>query len=130
MNRKKLTAKVSTAARILADILVLIAVALVVVSFVETAYASVPVQGNRTGIMNGEIVAVDNVGYVTILTVLSPQIGPFPNNELNVFTNRNTMTRVCNAREPAKDVHVGSTATITYHETGGVAVASSISERC
>jgi hypothetical protein len=130
MLRKKLTNNVSTAARILADILVLIAVALVVVSFVESAFAAVPLQGSRTNTLRGEIVAVDNVGYVTVLTVRSAQIGPFPNNELNIFTNQNTMVKICKEREPARDINVGSNATITYHEEGRVAVANKILERC
>jgi hypothetical protein len=62
MLRKKLTNNVFTAARILVDILVHIAVALVVVSFVESAFAAVPLQGSRTNTPRGEIVAVDNFG--------------------------------------------------------------------
>ena len=130
MLRKKLTNNVSTAARILTDIIVLIAVALVVVSFVETAFAAVPLQGSRTNALNGEIVAVDNVGYVTILTSRSAQIGAFPNNELNIFTNQNTMVKICKEREPVRAIIIGSNATITYHKEGEVAVANKISERC
>lgn len=130
MIRNRLIANGSTAALILADILVLIAVVLVVVSFVETAFAAVPLQGSRTNTLRGEIVAVGSAGYMTILTVRSAQIGPFPNNELNIFTNRNTMTKICRERGPARDLNVGSSATITYHKKRGVAVANRIVERC
>ncbi len=87
-----------------------------------------PSESSRT--VQGEIVAVDNSGYMTVITVLSPQIGQFPNNEMNIFANRGTTAKVCNMREPAKNVPVDNSATIIYHEMGGVAVADSISERC
>ena len=130
MIRKQLTANVSTAVRILADVLVLIAVAFVVVAFVDAAQAAVPPQGSGTSTVKGEIVAVDTAGYVTVVTLRSSQLGPFPNNELNIFTNRDTVTKICNERGPARNIPAGSTATITYHERGGVAVANNISERC
>jgi hypothetical protein len=49
-------------------------------------------------------VAVDNVGYVTVLTVRSAQISLIPNNELIIFTNQNAMVKICKEREPARDI--------------------------
>ncbi len=117
------------AAGIAAAILVLIAVSFVTISLVRPALAAPVLPDSGINTLQGRIVAVDNSGYMTILTVRSPEIGRYPNNEMNVFTNDETVAKICSSREPAKDVRTGN-ATISYQEVGGVAVARSISERC
>jgi hypothetical protein len=82
------------------------------------------------GTVKGEVVAIDNAHNMRTMTLRSDQIGQFPNNELNLFLNHDTTFKVCNANEPFKDMSVDRTATVTYHEVGGVAVANSISEHC
>ncbi len=80
--------------------------------------------------LQGEIVAVANVNHIQTLTVRSDEIGRFPNDELNVFLNKNTTVKMCSVRGPAKDLKVGRDASIEYHELGGVPVADAVSEQC
>ncbi len=80
--------------------------------------------------LKGEIVSMDSVNHIKTLTIRSGEIGGFPNDELNVFLNRDTMVKMCGKREPAKDLKTGFQATIEYHELGGVPVADVISEQC
>ncbi len=80
--------------------------------------------------VRGEIVAVDTVNHIQTLTVRSGTIGGFPNDELNIFLNKNTSVKMCSEKEPAMDLKVGRSATIEYHESGGVPVADAVSERC
>ncbi len=80
--------------------------------------------------LKGEIVAMDTVNHIQTLTVRSDEIGGFPNDKLNIFLNKNTTVTMCSEKEPAKDLKVGRSATIEYHESGGVPVADAVSEQC
>ncbi len=84
----------------------------------------------KEGALQGEIVSMDNVNHIQTLTIRSGEIGSFPNDELNVFLNRDTIVKMCGKREPARDLKTDSNAKIGYHESGGVPVADVISERC
>ncbi len=113
--------------------LALVAVLITALLFV-TAYSSrASAWGNgqtKEGSLQGEIVSMDNVNHIQTLTIRSGEIGNFPNDELNVFLNRDTMVKMCGKPEPAKDLKTGFNAKIEYHESGGVPVADVISERC
>jgi hypothetical protein len=115
--------------KFLALLMVLIAAILLVTAYSSNASA----WGNgqaKEGSLQGEIVSIDTVNHVETLTIVSGKIGSFPNDELNVFLNRDTAVKMCGKREPAKDLKTGFNAKIEYHELGGVPVADVISERC
>ncbi len=114
---------------LLTVIFAVIVASLLVVSFANTAFALGSMKVD-SGSLKGEVVAVNDVHNAQTLTLQSSQIGRFPNDKLNIFLNRSTKVKVCNANEPIKDIKVGHSATVKYHELGGVAVADLISERC
>jgi hypothetical protein len=81
--------------------------------------------------LRGEVVAVDNLHHINMLTLESTKIGQYPNDQLNIFMNKNTSVKVCNEREPEHDIRVSSNATIRYHEVQGLLpLADSVTERC
>ncbi len=106
---------------------VLIAAAVLVFSRTSSA---APQGTVKEATIQGEIVAVDNTNHTKTITVLSSKIGNFPNDELNIVVNKNTMVQMCTFKKLAKGLNADSTATINYHELGGMAVADSVSERC
>jgi hypothetical protein len=110
--------------------LALLAVAvLFVMSFVNLPSVQAKLIGDR-GTISGEVTAVDNLPHMGVLTLQSSQIGRFPNDTLNIFTNNKTKVMVCKAYEPLKDLKVDHNARVAYHEVGGVAVAKTITEKC
>ncbi len=111
-------------------LLVLVLSAVFVVTFTGIAFSKGMMPGGDERTLRGEVIAVDTGHYIRTLTMQSGQIGPFPNNELNIFVNKGTQIRVCGMNEPASDLQVDRNATVTYHEVGGVPVATRISERC
>ena len=124
---KKISAKAAT---LLAGFIVLIAAALMVLYFTNTAFTRESMQGGEKVALKGEVVAIDNMRHLTVLTVQSNEIGQFPNDQMHIFLNPYTTAKICKATEPAKDIKVSRSATIKYHELGGLAVADSVSERC
>lgn len=106
--------------------------ALAVIFFLSFANAAVAQAGmeSESNVLTGEVMAVNPVHGATTLTLISGQIGQFPNNEMNIFLNGDTKVKVCSEREPVNDISVSRNATVTYHEVGGVAVAEQISEQC
>ncbi len=120
------------AATLLTGLIVLIAAALIVLSFANTAFTFTrgSMQGGEKVALKGEVVAIDNMRHLTVLTVQSNEIGRFPNDRINIFLKPYTMAKICKVTEPAKDIKVNRNATIKYHELGGLAVADSVSERC
>ncbi len=119
------------AAMLLTGLVVLVAAALIVLSFANTAFTRGSMQaGEKVALIKGEVVAIDTVRHLTVLTVQSGEIGQFPNDQMHIYLNPNTMVKICKATEPAKDIKVDYNATIKYHELGGLAVANSASERC
>jgi len=109
---------------------VLIVAALFVLSFTNTALTQGTMPVKEQGYLTGEVVAVDTGHHLGTLTLRSDEIGQFPNDTLNVFLRQNTDVKVCGTHEPAKDIAVGRTATIMYHDVSGLTVANSIAERC
>ncbi len=122
------SARKNLSARLVMLLALLTAVIVSAAAYTNRASAASDMQAGNS--IQGEIVAVANVNHVQTLTVRSDEIGRFPNDELNVFLNKNTTVKMCSIREPAKDLKVGRDASIEYHELGGVAVADAISERC
>lgn len=121
----------AAAATLLTGLIVLIAAALIVLSYTNmaAAYTWGTMQKGEKAV-KGEVVAIDNMGHLTVLTVQSNEIGRFPNDQMNIFLKPYTTAKICKATEPAKDIRVSRNATIKYHELGGLAVADSVSERC
>ncbi|HUI45232.1 MAG TPA: hypothetical protein VL122_04450 [Nitrospirota bacterium] len=109
---------------------------LLVILVFSTSFAnSVPAAGSQQAVqkdtLKGEVVAVDNLHHISMLTLRSDEIGRFPNDRLNIFMNKNTSVKVCNEREPVKDINVSRNATVTYHEVQGLLpVADTVSEKC
>ncbi len=117
-------------AMLLTGFIILIAAALIVLSFTNTAFTRGSMQTGEKVALKGEIVTVDNGHHLRTLTLRSDEIGRYPSDKLNIFLNQGTKVKVCGMREPAKDIRVSRNATIVYHELGGLAVADSVSERC
>ncbi len=118
------------AAKVITIAAVLLASILFLTPYANSASAWGYMQTAQGNSLQGEIVAVDNADHITTLTIRSDEIGSFPNDELNVFLNRDTLVKMCGRSEPAKDLKTGLNAKIEYHESGGVPVADVISERC
>ncbi len=114
---------------VMSKLLIMAITAVFVLSFANAALANGSMQSGATT-LNGEVVAVDNVHNDKIVTLQSNQIGQFPNDKLNIFLGQNANIKVCNVKEPFKDIKVGRDANVKYHEMRGIAVADSISERC
>ncbi len=110
-------------------ILAITVASVLIFSLSGNAFAAGTMQGDR-GSIKGEVVAVNQVHNAQTLTLRSSQIGQFPNDQMNIFMNKDTKVRVCNVREPYKDIHIDHSAVVKYHERGGVAVANSVMERC
>jgi hypothetical protein len=117
-------------AYILSLLLVLTVAAVVVVAFARTAFAAQGMVPTTSTMVKGEVTEVSSGHHLGMVTMRSSEIGPFPNNTLNIFIVPGTHVKICNATEPAGRLAVGTTATINYHEVSGLAVANSISERC
>ncbi len=116
-------------ARLFSVLSVMTLAVIFLLSFTNAALAQGNMLSDR-GALTGEVMAVDHVHNATTLTLVSDQIGQFPNNELNIFINKDTKIQVCKADEPMKDLGVSRNAKVTYHEVGGVAVAKRITEQC
>ena len=108
---------------------VLLASILFITAYSSRVSAAANIQA-REATIQGEIVAVNSVNHTKTITVLSSEIGNFPNDKLNIILNKNTMVKMCTFKELAKGLNVGRTATIDYHESGGMAVADAVSEQC
>lgn len=121
--------KFSLKALPIAGLFIVAIAALLFMSFVAVAYYNGGMNSS-VDTLKGEIVAIDKVHNAQTLTLLSNQIGQFPNDRLNIFLNGNTKVRICNEKKPLNDMSVGRTATVVYKELGGVAVADRIYERC
>ncbi len=117
------------AARLITKFFVVVVAVLLATSFTGAAFARGGLQTER-GSLKGEIVTIDHANNLKTVTLRSSQVGQFPNDELNIFLTKDTKIKVCNSLEPFKDMRVDHSATVTYHELGGMAVADSISERC
>ncbi len=108
------------------------------VSFANSALVGVSQQAVQKDTLKGEIVAVDgkvvavdNLHQIGMLTLQSNEIGKSPNDRLHIFMNKNTSVKICNVREPEKDIRVSRDATVTYHEVQGLLpIADSVSEKC
>ena len=112
--------------------LVILLIALIFsTSFSNSALAIGSGQAIQKGTLTGEVVAVDNLHHINMLTLQSDKIGQFPNDHLNIFMNKNTSVRICSEREPENDIKVSRNATVTYHEVQGLLpLADSVSEKC
>jgi hypothetical protein len=116
------------AATLLTGLIVLIAAALMVLSFTTRAFTSGTMQQGEKAV-KGEVVSIDNMGHLTVLTVRPNEAG-FTNGQMHIYLNPYAKEKICKASEPAKDLKASRSATIKYHELGGLAVADSVSERC
>lgn len=125
-----LTKGVPRAAMLLTVFVVLIAAAVLVLSLANAALSRERMQRGEGTTLTGEIVAVQNTGSLTILTVVSDNLGRFPNDQLNIFADPDSRVKICKANEPARDVQVDHDATVTYHEVKGLAVADRVAEHC
>ncbi len=125
-----MTKKGSVNAISVATFIALIVAAILVISFANLAFAKGGLQGGEKGALRGEVVAVDNLHKMGMLTLRGSSIGNFPNDELNIFVNHDTKVKICGEREPFKDINASRNATVAYHEVSGLAVADSVSEQC
>ncbi len=99
--------------------------------FASSAVAIASRQTIHEHALRGEIVAVDNLHQINMLTLQSTKIGQYPNDQLNIFMNKNTSVKVCNEREPENDIKVSGNATVRYHEVQGLLpLADSVTEKC
>lgn len=131
MIRKSITRKGSANAMIfLTGLIVLVVSALFILSLANTALSLQIEQGADKNVVTGGVVAVENGSHLSTMTLRSSEIGLYPHNEMNIFVSPNTKVLICNEREPFKELRAGSSATIQYHEEGGLAVADSVAERC
>ncbi len=81
--------------------------------------------------LKGEVVVVDNLHKMGMLSLRSNEIGQYPNDRLNIFMNKDTKVKVCSEREPQNDIKVSHNATVTYHEVQGLLpLADSVTEKC
>ena len=117
-------------ATVLAGMLVLLAAVLLATSLTQAAISQGMTKGGEERTLKGEVIAVDNVNNINVLTLRSDEIGKYPNDTMNIFLKPSTTVKICNAREPARDINVSRNAMIRYHELAGFAVADSVSERC
>lgn len=116
--------------RVMAVFIMIAAAVLLSMSLADITLAKGRSEG-AVSTIQGEVVAVDNLHSMNMLTLRSGEIGAFPNDSLNIFMNGSTKVTVCNAHEPAKDIDVSRNATVTYHEVNGwLAVTDSIVEGC
>jgi hypothetical protein len=100
------------------------------VSFANSTFAGWDRQSAPNDTLQGEVVAVDNLHNMSMLTLQSQKIGQFPNDQINIFMNNDTAVKICNARKPEKDIAVDRNATITYHEVQGLPLADRVTEKC
>ncbi len=99
--------------------------------FASSAVAIASRQPIHEHAMRGEVVVVDNLHHINMLTLQSTKIGQYPNDQLNIFMNKNTSVKVCNEREPENDIKVSRNATVRYHEVQGLLpLADSVTEKC
>ncbi len=115
---------------ILAGFFVLLITVLFSTSITNNVFAAGNHQAGKNDVLSGEVVVVDNLHHMGMLTLLSSEIGQFPNDQLNIFTNKDTSVKICNERAFERDLKVSRNATVTYHEVQGLPLATSISEKC
>ena len=119
------------AAIVLATFFVLLATVMTIAILSNSALA---IGSSHTGnevMLKGEVWAVDNLHNINMLTLQSNTIGQFPNDQLNIFMNKNTSVKICNEREAENDINVSRKATVTYHEVQGLLpLADSVTEKC
>ncbi len=133
MIKKLTTAKRSGGEiNLLTALLVLLFTLILIVSFANSTLASWGnKQAGQKDTLQGEVVAVDHLHHMGMLTLQSYKIGQFPNDQLNIFMNKDTSVKICNKREPEKDIKVSRNATVTYHEVQGLLpLAYSVREKC
>jgi hypothetical protein len=99
--------------------------------FASSAVALASRQTIHEHALRGEVVAVDNLHHINMLTLESTKIGQYPNDQLNIFMNKNTSVKVCNERTAEHDIKVSHTATVRYHEVQGLLpLADYVMEKC
>jgi hypothetical protein len=130
-NKSRFRKKSDKAALFLTGFFVLLVSAIFVMSLTSTTSVAGSMQVGQNDTVKGEVVAVDNLHHIGMMTVRSEGIGNFPNDKLNIFLDENTTVKICNEREPSKDIDVSRNATVTYHEVRGwLPVADAVSEHC
>jgi hypothetical protein len=114
----------------LTGLFILVVSALFILSLANTALSLQIVQGGDKNVVTGGVVAVENGSDLSTMILRSSEIGLYPHDEMNIFVSPKTKVLICNDREQFNDLRAGSSATIQYHEEGGIAVADSVAERC
>ncbi|HUJ17635.1 MAG TPA: hypothetical protein VL197_06550 [Nitrospirota bacterium] len=119
------------AATVLAGLLVLIAAVLLFMSLTTLAANSQGMmKSGQERTLIGEIVAVDNVNNITVLTLRSDDLGEYPSDTVSIFLNARTGVLICNSGDSAQDLTAYRDAIVTYHELAGFAVADTVYEQC
>ena len=119
-----------TTAAAIAVFVVVIAAVLVSISLAGAATAEKWTGGEESS-LQGEIVALDSLHSLSMVTLRSDELGGFPGDRLNIFVNSDTRVMTCNMTESANDLGVSREATVIYHEVRGwLPVADSIDEHC
>jgi hypothetical protein len=99
--------------------------------FANSAFVTGSQQAIQKDTLTGEVVVVDNLHHLGMLTLQSDKIGQYLNDQLNIFMNKNTWVRGCNESKPENDIKVIRNATVSYHEVQGLLpLADSVSEKC
>jgi hypothetical protein len=116
---------------ILMAFFVLLVTVLFAMSYASTTLAADSMQKGQKDVVKGEVVAIDNLNHLRMLTLRSEKIGTFPNDTFNIYLDKGTTVKICNEREPWRDINVDRKVTLTYHEVRGwLPVADAVTERC
>ncbi|HYA88474.1 MAG TPA: hypothetical protein VEI57_15580 [Nitrospirota bacterium] len=116
---------------ILMAFFVLLVTAIIAMSYAITTLAADSMQKGQKDVVKGEVVAIDTLHHLRMLTLRSEKIGTLPNDTLNIYLDKSTRVKICNEREPWRDINVDGKVTLTFHEVRGwLPVADAITERC
>jgi hypothetical protein len=111
--------------------LVLAITAIFAASMENATFADTSMLKGQENAVTGEVITVENLNHLDMVTLRSEEIGKFPNDRLNTFLNRDSVVTVCNVSEPSRDIGVGRNVMVTYHEVRGLLpVADSVREQC
>ena len=119
----------SKAIYLLTGSVVLIVAALLVLSLANTALTEGMMPGGKDS-LTGQIVAVDESNNLKTLTIISDELGTYPNDTITIFLSKDTDVKLCTMNAPAEESMVTRDVTIMYHEVSGLAVADIVSEQC
>ena len=108
--------------------IVMLVTAMFMVSLAAPAFSEMRVPTTTSeNAVQGKIVSIQNSHDLTVLTVR-----PSGNkgDVMHIFVGPYEKVISCQHKEFAKDITVGNTATVKYHELAGLAIGDRITKRC